>query len=152
MVEWVKVGTNVVVGGGVGAIDQLVQNADDKRIAEKPDLGIMSQYGTYLNYGVPILAIVGTAFGFLTGDWATRLVTAGSQLAGRKATKQVTKKAVPWTAWSRGSQAASRKVAEATHLKEAARQRALAGGARAQVAGEESPISIPIITNETVLV
>lgn len=113
-VEWVKVGTNVVVGGGVGAVDQLVQNADDKRIAEKPDLGIMSQYGTYFNYGVPILTILGTAFGLLTGDWATRAVTAGSQLAGRKVTKQVTKKAVPWTGWSRERQLeAARKAAEA---------------------------------------
>lgn len=96
MVEWVRVGTNVVVGGAAGAVDQLVQNADDKRIAAKPDLGIMSQYGTYLNYGVPILAILGTAVGFLKGEWATRGVLVGSQLAGRKVTKQVTKTAVAW--------------------------------------------------------
>lgn len=121
MVEWVKVGTDVVVGGGAGAVDQLVQNADDKRIAAKPDLGMMSQYGTYLNYGVPILAILGTAFGFLRGDWATRGVLVGSQLAGRKVTQKITKKApAAWTGWSR--QEAQRRAQEAA-------ARARAGGA-----------------------
>lgn len=97
MVEWVKVGTDVVTGGAIGAVDQLVQNADDKRIAEKPDLGMMAQYGTYLNYGVPILAILGTAMGWLRGDWATRVVTAGAQLAGRKVTHRFTKRsAASW--------------------------------------------------------
>ena len=93
MVEWVKVGTDVVVGGGAGAVDQLVQNWDDRRAEEKaPEkLAVMAQAGTYYNYGVPILAILGAATGWLKGDWATRMVTAGSQLAGRKITKQVTK-------------------------------------------------------------
>lgn len=143
MVEWVKVGTNVVVGGALGAGDQLIQNADDKRIAEKPDLGIMAQYGTYYNYGIPILAIFGTAFGFLKGDWATRMVTAGSTLAGRKLTKQIAKGgAVPYTRWTRERQL------------EAARQRALTaagGGARAQV-GVVNELTIPIISDETMLV
>jgi len=112
MVEWVKVGTDVAVGGGAGAVDQLVQNADDKRIAAKPDLGMLSQYGTYFNYGVPILAILATAFGFLRGDWATRGVLVGSQLAGRKATYKLTKKApAAWTSWSR--QEAQRQQREA---------------------------------------
>lgn len=93
MVEWVQVGTNVVVGGAAGAGDQLIQNLDNKRA-----VGIMSQYGTYYNYGIPILAILATAFGFLKGDLADRLVTVGSQLAGRKATHQITKKqgSVSW--------------------------------------------------------
>jgi len=89
MAQWVKIGTDAVVGGGVGAVDQLVQNADDKRLAAG-DVGLMSRYGTYYNYGVPILAVLGVAFGFLRGDWATRAVIAGAQLAGRKVTKQVT--------------------------------------------------------------
>ncbi len=87
--NWVKVGTDVVVGGAVGAADQFVQNADDKRGA----VGIMARYGTYLNYGVPILGILGAAMGWLKGDWATRAVLSGSQLAGRKLTHRFTKTA-----------------------------------------------------------
>lgn len=146
--EWVKVGTDVAVGGGVGAVDQLVQDQDEKREAAATTagkkFGIMSQYGTYYNYGVPILAIFATALGFLKGDWATRAVVAGSQLAGRKVTKQVTKpKAAAWTRWARGEQ-------------EAARQRQLAEArareARAQVGGPASPVNIPVVADETVLV
>jgi len=113
-VEWVKVGTSVAIGGAAGAVDQLVQNQDEKREAAKGEkLGIMTQYGTYYNYGIPILAILGTAFGFLKGDMATRLVTAGSQLAGRKITHQVTKKApAAWTAWSRDKAAAAQRARE----------------------------------------
>jgi len=144
MVEWVKVGTSVVVGGAAGAVDQLVQNADDKRLVEKPDLGIMAQYGTYLNYGVPILSILGVAMGWIRGDWAVRAVTAGSQLAGRKIVKQVAKPAAAsWSAWNPKGL-------------DVARQRAMlearARSGRSQVGGEVSPIGIPIITNETVLV
>lgn len=94
MAQWMKVGTDVVVGGGVGALDQVVQNADDKRIEEKgiEEVGLMSRYGTYYNFGIPILSILAVAMGWLRGDWATRAVTAGSQLAGRKATKMLTAK------------------------------------------------------------
>jgi hypothetical protein len=119
MTDWVKVGTDVVVGGGVGAVDQLLQNQDEKREAAAPNgkLAIMKQYGTYFNYGVPLLSILGVAFGFLRGDWATRAVVAGSQLAGRKVTKQVTKKnAVAYSRWTRDTAAAE------------ARRRAMGGG------------------------
>jgi hypothetical protein len=65
-----------------------------------------SRFGTYFNYGVPILAILGTAMGWLKGDWATRITTAGSQLAGREATHAATIKARPipaaaWQVWER---------------------------------------------------
>jgi len=93
MVGWAKVGTDVGVGGAVGVVDQLVQNEDEKReTAKGAKLPIMSQYGTYYNYGVPILAILGSTFGFLRGDMATRVIAAGSTLAGRKATWHITKK------------------------------------------------------------
>ena len=132
--DWVKVGTDVGIGGAVGVVDQLVQNADTKRIleytptADKPELGIMRQFGTYYNYGVPILAVLATAMGWVRGDWATRAVVAGSQLAGRKVTKQVTKKAmteagaVPYGRWQRD--------AGAQHQAAAARAKAAAGGSR----------------------
>lgn len=143
MVEWVKVGTNVVVGGAVGAVDQLLQNWDEKREVEAvlagKKLGVMAQYGTYYNYGIPILAIIGTAMGWLRGDWSTRLVTVGSALAGRKITSQVTKKeAASYTQWSRSRQA------------EATRQKQLA--ARTQVGGPVSPVGIPIVADEAILV
>ena len=118
-VEWVKVGTNVVVGGAAGVGDQLIQNSDENREKEKGEkLGIMAQGGTYYNYGVPILSIIGSAFGFLKGDWATRLITAGSTLAGRKATWHITKKerVVAWTGWKRNRE-----------LEEERRRREMAG-------------------------
>lgn len=149
MVEWVKVASNVAVGGGVGAVDQLVQNADKKREEEREEkLPIMSQYGTYFNYGVPILAILGTAFGFLKGDWATRLVTAGSQLAGRKITHQITKKneAVSWTPWKRDR--AAQLEARRQAALEAARRK---GGARPQVDTGDLGV-IPIVAEEAILV
>ena len=86
MADWMKVGMDVVVGGAAGAIDQIAQNQDDKRAEEKQTagetLGMMQQYGTYINYGVPILAILAAGMGWLKGDWATRVCTAGAQLAG----------------------------------------------------------------------
>lgn len=154
-VEWVKVGTNVLVGGGVGAGDQLIQNWDRDRAEKKaPEkLGIMAQAGTYYNYGIPILAILGTAFGFLKGEWATRLITAGSTLAGRKVTYQVTKPegALPYTRWTHNRALEAQRQAEARRLAEA-RARAKGEGGIPQVGGEISPIGIPVITNETVLV
>jgi len=116
MVEWIKVGTNVVVGGALGAGDQLIQNADDKREVERAEkLPILSQYGTYYNYGIPILGILAAAFGFLRGDWATRVITGGSVLAGRKVTRQVTKKegSSPWVGWRRNRELEARRRLEA---------------------------------------
>lgn len=116
MAEWQKIGIDLGVGAIAGGVDQWIQNADEKRgldaraagtLAADKKLPVMKQYGTYLNYGVPILAVVATAMGWLKGDMATRLVTAGGQLAGRKLTHQFTTGAgsnVPsaaYTAWQR---------------------------------------------------
>lgn len=106
MPEWVKVGTDIGVGAAVGVGDQLIENWDDKRkadaLAAGKQLGLMSQAGTYYNYGVPILAVLGSAMNFLKGDWETRALVAGGQLAGRKVTKQLTtKKTAAWTRWER---------------------------------------------------
>ena len=151
MTDWMRVGTDVGVGGAVGVVDQLIQNRDTKKLIETPDASMWKQYGTYYNYGVPILAILATAFGYLRGDWATRSIVAGSQLAGRKATKQLTAEsmteagAVPMTNWSRqGTSAAARARALA-----AARAKT---GARPQIGGLASPIGIPVIADETILV
>jgi len=144
MAEWIKVGTNVAVGGAGGAIDQLVQNQDEKREEEKGEkLSIMSQYGTYYNYGIPILAIFGAALGFVKGEWATRLITVGSTLAGRKVTWQVTKadRVVAYRKWTKDAGAGER----ARQLTESRAR------ARAQLAtGNE--LTIPIVAEEAILV
>jgi hypothetical protein len=138
-----KVGSDVVVGGGGGVLDQVVQNADQKREEEKGEkLSIMSQYGTYYNYGVPILAILGATFGFLKGDWATRFITMGSTLAGRKVTWQITKRGEGASPWMRGRSGAQRNTAEL---------RAREARARAQI-GTENAMAIPVVSEQEMLV
>ena len=90
-VNWTPVALNVGVGGGAGVADQLVQNWDEKRKRTDPALSRWKEGGTYLNYGLPILAVLGLAFDFLREPWASRAVIAGAQLAGRKATYTMTK-------------------------------------------------------------
>jgi hypothetical protein len=121
--DWTKVGVDVVTGGAAGALDQIIQNADEKRgmderaagtIKATEKLPIMKQYGTYYNYGVPLLALVGSAMGFIRGNMATRLMTAGAELAGRKITHQVTTKAdskAPSAAYTEWRQRAAAKAA-----------------------------------------
>lgn len=92
-VNWTPVAMDVGVGGGTGVVDQLVQNWDEKRKRANPTLSRWKEGGTYLNYGVPILAVLALAFGFFKEPWASRAVLAGSQLAGRKATYTMTKAA-----------------------------------------------------------
>ena len=109
MPEWMKTGMDVITGGAAGAIDQFAQNQDDERAEEKAaageTLGMMQQYGTWVNYALPIVTVVATGMGWLRGDWATRACTAGAQLAGRKVTWQMTKKkelpGYAYTGWRR---------------------------------------------------
>ena len=120
MTEWVKVGVDLGTGAAAGVGDQLIQNWDERRalaartagtLAADKKLPIMKQAGTYLNFGVPILGVVGVATNFVKGDWATRLVTIGGQLAGRKVTHQLTTGAgsstptAAYTKWERAKAA-----------------------------------------------
>lgn len=89
--NWTPVAMDVGVGGVAGVADQFVQNWDAKRKREEPALSLWKEGGTYLNYGVPILAVLGMALGFIREPWASRAILAGSQLAGRKATYAMTK-------------------------------------------------------------
>ena len=120
MAEWQKIGVDLGIGAVAGGVDQWVQNADEKRgldaraagtLAADKKLPVSKQIGTYYNYGVPILAVLATAMGWLKGDMATRFVTAGGQLASRKMVHQFTTGAgsnVPsaaYTAWQRAKTA-----------------------------------------------
>jgi hypothetical protein len=122
MTNWTKVLSDMGIGGLAGSADQLAQNSDEKRalnqraagkLAADKKLPIMQQYGTYINYGVPLLAIVGVATGMVKGDMATRVATMGGQLAGRKATHQFTTGATSatpsaaYTQWARQAAMAS---------------------------------------------
>jgi len=100
--NWVKVGTDVAVGGGAGALGQFIADKDAER-ATPPKW--YEEYGTYYNYGFPILSILLAAFGVIRGDWETRLVTAGATLAGGKAYKQI-KAAAPagYRRWTRDAE------------------------------------------------
>lgn len=127
MADWMKVGTDVVTGGVAGALDQVIQNQDEKRglearaagtITADQKLPIMKQYGTYYNYGVPLLTVFGIGMNMVRGDWATRLATVGGQLTGRKVTHQVTTKSTSpypsaaYSSWQRAAEA--RKAAQTT--------------------------------------
>jgi hypothetical protein len=118
MADWMKVGTDFGVGAIGGVVDQVVQNADNKRekdaralpttdpgylAPDKKQLPMMKQVGTYVNYGVALLSVVGAGMGLVKGDMATRLVTVGGAMAGRKLTGQVTAKkpAERYTVWER---------------------------------------------------
>ena len=94
--DWVKVGTQAGIGAAVGVADQLVQNQDNKRTvaieATGQKMPMLKQYGTYLNYGGALVAAGLVGFGAVKGELAASLVTAGFQLAGRKATHQLTNK------------------------------------------------------------
>lgn len=84
--NWVKVGTNVAVGGAAGAVGEFIRDKDAER---DPKPKWYEEYGTYYNYGIPIAAILLAAFGMIRGDWETRLITAGATLAGSKGYKQI---------------------------------------------------------------
>lgn len=148
MADWVKIGIDVGVGAGVGAADQLIQNWDEKReAAAGVKLSTMRQAGTYFNYGFPIGVIIATAFGFLKGDMATRLVTVGAALAGRKGAWYMTKRrGVAWTPWSHSRSAAEEQQRQAAARAAAARKQPLA-----QV-GTANELTIPIISEEEILV
>ncbi len=84
--KWVKVGTDVAVGGGAGALGQFIADKDAERTTPPK---WYEEYGTYYNYGFPIISILLAAFGIIRGDWETRLITAGATLTGGKAYKQI---------------------------------------------------------------
>jgi len=121
--DWVKLGTGGGAGLVAGFVDQSVQNRDDKeedrrhKLAAtephflKPDakLPMTSRYGTYYNYGVPLVGVGAVAIGALKGDTALIALTVGGQLAGRELTHSMTVKPRPivagWQVRERGAPA-----------------------------------------------
>jgi hypothetical protein len=89
MINWKPIATDLGSGAVAGVLDQLVSKHDTKRAATAgvPQLKWTKRFGTYFNYGIPILAVAGVATNYVRGDWATRLTVIGGQLAGREAMK-----------------------------------------------------------------
>jgi len=114
--NWVKVGTDVAVGGGAGALGEFIAEKDD------PAKDWYKQPSTYYKYGFPIVAILLSAFGVIRGDWETRLITAGATVGGGKAYGQIKAASAPagYPKWS--------KAAELRRRREEAMRRAAGGG------------------------
>jgi len=114
--NWVKVGTNVAVGGGAGALGEFISEKDD------PAKAWYKQPSIYYKYGFPIVAILLAAFGLIRGDWETRLITAGATVGGGKAYTQIKAASAPagYHGWT--------KADEIRRQRDEARRRAAAGG------------------------
>lgn len=109
MPNWVEVGTGLGVGGVGGALDQLVQNRDEKQrrtdAAAGRAISMWKEFGTYYNYGVPLAVVIAAATNTIRSTrWLDRLTTLGGALAGRKITAQVTKaeQSAPWRPYPGG--------------------------------------------------
>ena len=98
MPNWVKVGTDLAVGGAAGVTSKLAEDWDGDRQAKQPavPLSFFSRASNYVDYGVPLLAVIGCVTGFLRGEWETRALSIGGVLAGRRVTAQVKGKASGW--------------------------------------------------------
>jgi len=114
--NWVKVGTDVAVGGSVGALGEFVAGKDD------PTKEWFKQPSVYYKYGLPIVAVLLAAFGVIRGDWETRLITAGATVGGGKAYTQIKAASAPagYHRWT--------KDAELQRQREEARRRAASRG------------------------
>ena len=145
--NWNRVAKDMGTGLVAGGVDSYLQEQTDKQNMEfnaKPanagkQLSIMKQYSTYYNYGLPIVAVVAEAMGWLRDPvWQIRAMTAAGGLVGRKAGSQLvayvekTKDVTPWRAY--GGEAA---LAAA----EAARAAQAAGGRfNTQLAGSRGSL------------
>ncbi len=88
--DFKKVGTNVVIGGIAGVADNMAQTYDEKRALEYAaanpgkSLSFWRQFGTYLNFGLPIAGVVAANFVRMSDENLARISLVGGQLAGRK--------------------------------------------------------------------
>lgn len=126
--------TGTGIGLGVGS--HYIDKEDAKRAAAAgAPIPVAQQYGTWYHYGVPVASILLTAFGVLKGDWATRLLSIGGVLAGRKMPEQIEAASAPagYSRWSREGEA-KRAAAEAARRRGAGRS---GGGVSLAVEEEE---------------
>jgi len=87
MAVWAKMATDVATGVGVGAISAGAELLDKRREAKaRKKLGFFAKASTYVDYGLPLLGVIGSAIGLFKGDWQTRALTIAGVLAGRRAT------------------------------------------------------------------
>lgn len=113
--SWVKIGGDVGVGLGAGALGEFVAGKD---IAAAK---WYKQPSTYYKYGFPIVSILLSAFGIIRGVWETRLITAGATMAGGKAYHQIKGSSAGYhSSWTRD--------AELRRQREEAARRARGGG------------------------
>lgn len=96
MANYKEVAYDMGSGAVAGVVDQFVHKTDIDRLTDynsKLPAGTPAakqvpwtkRYGTYYNYGVPLLTVGLIAMNRLRGTWATRLAVIGGQLAGREA-------------------------------------------------------------------
>jgi len=88
-VNWKEISVDMGYGAAAGVADQVVQRMDSKRATDKgvPQLKWNQRWGTYFNYGVPLLAVIGVTSGMIRNPvTTTRLLTLSGELAGRQAT------------------------------------------------------------------
>lgn len=120
--------SNVVsslVGAGGGVTSYLVDKEDAKKVVANPALSTWKLPGTWVHYGVPIASTILSLMNVVKGEWQTRLLTLGYELAGRKGSEQVDAAMATPATQSR----AAREQAEAQRrMAEAQRQAALGGG------------------------
>lgn len=91
--DWMGLGVDVGVGAVAGVADQLLQNLDDKRETDQgAKLPVYKQWSALLDFAMPVIGIGAVAMGAVSGNWATRVATMGSQLAGRKVTWEISKR------------------------------------------------------------
>lgn len=90
--NYTKVATNVLIGGVAGVADNVAQSYDEKRAldyaAANPGktLSFWRQYGTYLNFLLPLAGLAACAMmpRAISAENETRIALVGGQLAGRK--------------------------------------------------------------------
>jgi len=133
------IGASTATGVGLGLGEYFVDKEDAKRAAAAgAPIPVVQQYGTWYSYGIPLVSILLTATRVLKGDWATRLLSVGGVLAGRKIPAQIEGPvAAGYSKWSRGGEA-KRAAAEAARAR--AQARGGGGGAGAPLYIDEEEI------------
>lgn len=107
MTNWTRVGGAVGIGMAGGALSQLAENADAKRQAERvaggqEPLKLLEQVGTYVDFGLPLLGVLGVASGFIRSDMVNySVLAAGGALAGKRATWMLTKEDTEFVPFTR---------------------------------------------------